>query len=152
MADRTTGVTTIVCLLITTQRVVQHRAAITAPQHWLGEGDPAGFDLREGGRMVFQAPGDDNYPMHIEKIEPKRYLACRWAIRFPPQQPREGNATLVEFTLIPKGAKTRLRVVERGFAALAVPEDERRHAAEDNTGAWEGVLDHLRRSTEQPQG
>jgi hypothetical protein len=48
--------------------------------------------------MVFQAPGYGSYPMHIERIEPKRYLAYRWANRFPPQEPREGNATLVEFT------------------------------------------------------
>jgi uncharacterized protein YndB with AHSA1/START domain len=128
-------------------------AVLTAPEHWLGEGDPAGFDLREGARIVFQAPGGGSYPMHIEKVEPKRYLAFRWANRFPPQQPRQGNSTLVEYTLIPEaGAKTRLRVVESGFATLAVPEDERQRAAQDNTGAWEGVLDHLRTATEQPQG
>jgi uncharacterized protein YndB with AHSA1/START domain len=92
--------------------------------------------------------------MHIEKVEPHRYLAFRWANRFPPQQPREGNSTLVAYTLIPEaaGARTRLRVVESGFATLAVPEDERRWAAKDNTGAWEGVLDHVRKATEQPQG
>jgi uncharacterized protein YndB with AHSA1/START domain len=129
-------------------------AAITAPEHWLGVGDPAGFDLREGAQIVFQAPGGGSYPMHIETVEPKRYLAFRWANRFPPQQPRQGNSTLVEYTLIPEaaGAKTRLRVVESGFAALAVPEDERRRAAQDNTGAWEGVLDQVRTATERPQG
>jgi uncharacterized protein YndB with AHSA1/START domain len=127
-------------------------AVLTAPEHWLGEGDPAGFDLREGARIVLQAPGHGSYPMHIERVEPKRYLAFRWANRFPPAQPREGNSTLVEYTLTPEaaGAKTRLRVVESGFATLAVPADERRRAAEDNTGAWEGVLDHVRKATEQP--
>jgi uncharacterized protein YndB with AHSA1/START domain len=129
-------------------------AVLTAPEHWLGEGDPAGFDLREGARIVLQVPGHASYPMHIERVEPQRYLAFRWANRFPPTQPREGNSTLVEYTLTPEaaGAKTRLRVVERGFATLAVPDDERRQAAEDNTGAWEGVLDHVRKATEQPQG
>jgi uncharacterized protein YndB with AHSA1/START domain len=129
-------------------------AVLTAPEHWLGEGDPAGFDLREGARIVLQVPGHGSYPMHIERVEPQRYLAFRWANRFPPTQPREGNSTLVEYTLTPEaaGAKTRLRVVERGFATLAVPDDERRRAAEDNTGAWEGVLDHVRKATEQPQG
>jgi uncharacterized protein YndB with AHSA1/START domain len=129
-------------------------AAITAPEHWLGEGDPKGFDLRDGAQIVFQAPGGGSYPMHIEKVEPKRYLAFRWANRFPPQQPREGNSTLVEYTLIPEaaGATMRLRVVESGFATLAVPEDQRQRAAQDNTGAWEGVLDHVRKATEQPQG
>lgn len=129
-------------------------AVLTAPEHWLGEGDPAGFDLREGARIVLQVPGHGSYPMHIERVEPQRYLAFRWANHFPPTQPREGNSTLVEYTLTPEaaGAKTRLRVVERGFATLAVPDDERRRAAEDNTGAWEGVLDHVRKATEQPQG
>jgi uncharacterized protein YndB with AHSA1/START domain len=127
-------------------------AVITAPEFWLGEGDPAGFDLREGGRVVFEAPGHGTYPMHIQKLQPKRYLAYRWANRFPPQEPREGNSTLVEYTLIPDGATTRLRVVESGFAALAAPKEERLKAAEDNTGAWEGVLDHVRTSTERPEG
>jgi uncharacterized protein YndB with AHSA1/START domain len=126
-------------------------ATITSPEYWLGEGDPVGFDLREGGRVVFEAPGHASYPMRIERIEPMRYLAYRWANRFPPQEPQEGNSTLVEFTLIPEGDKTRLRVVESGFGSLAVPEDERRRVAEDNTEAWEGVLDHLRTSTERPQ-
>jgi uncharacterized protein YndB with AHSA1/START domain len=129
-------------------------AVLTAPEQWLGEGDSAGFDLWEGARIVFQAPGGGSYPMHIEKVEPKRCLAFRWANRFPPTPPREGNSTLVEYTLIPEaeGARTRLRVVESGFATLTVPEDERRRAAQDNTSAWEGVLDHLRKATEQPQG
>jgi uncharacterized protein YndB with AHSA1/START domain len=128
-------------------------AVITAPEHWLGEGDPAGFDLHHGAQSVLQAPGGGSYPMHIEKVEPKRYLAFRWANRFPPQQPRQGNSTLVEYTLIPEAAgATRLRVVESGFATLAVPEDQRQRAAQDNTGAWEGVLDHVRTATERPQG
>lgn len=126
-------------------------AVITAPQMWLGpdHADPAGFDLREGAQFAFQG----NYPMHIERIQPNRYLAFRWANRFPPQQPREGNSTLVEYTLAPEadGTRTRLRVVESGFASLtALPEDERRQAAKDNTGAWDGVLDHVRNETEQP--
>jgi uncharacterized protein YndB with AHSA1/START domain len=127
-------------------------AVITAPEHWLGQGDPDGFELREGGRVVLEAPGHGSYPMHIETVQPKRYLSFRWANRFPPQEPGEGNSTLVEYTLIPEGAKTRLRVVESGFASLAAPEDQRVLAAEDNSGAWEGVLDHVRKATEQPEG
>jgi uncharacterized protein YndB with AHSA1/START domain len=129
-------------------------AAITAPALWLGEGNPTGFELREGAQIVFQAPGGGSYPMHIETVEPKRYLAFRWANRFPPQQPREGNSTLVEYTLIPEaaGARTRLRVMESGFGTLAMPQDQRQRAAQDNTVAWEGVLDHVRKATEQPQG
>jgi len=125
-------------------------AVITAPEHWLGEGDHAGFELREGGQVVFEAPGHGSYPMRIERIEPMRYLAFRWANRFPPQEPREGNSTLVEYTLTPEGATTRLRVVESGFAALAMPDDERRRAARGNAEAWEGVLDHVRKSMEEP--
>ena len=60
----------------------------------------------------------------------------------------------MEYTLIPAaaGAQTRPRVVVRGFATLAVPEDERRQAVKDNTGGWDGVLDHVREASEQPQG
>jgi DNA-binding transcriptional ArsR family regulator len=43
------------------------RAVITAPEHWLGEGDPAGFDLREGTRIVFQAPAGMT-PARFEEV------------------------------------------------------------------------------------
>jgi uncharacterized protein YndB with AHSA1/START domain len=56
----------------------------------------------------------------------------------------------VEFTLTPEGDKTRLRVVESGFAALAGSEELRRQAVKDNTGGWPQELDALKARAEQP--
>ena len=56
---------------------------------------------------------------------------------------------LVEFTLTPEGGKTRLRVVESGFAALAGSEALRSQAVQDNTGGWPQELDALKTRAEQ---
>jgi uncharacterized protein YndB with AHSA1/START domain len=126
-------------------------ATLTAPEYWLGEADRTGFQLREGARLVAEYAEYGSFPQYIEKIEPPRYLRYRWANRFAPAEPAEGNSTVVEFTLIPEGGKTRLRLVESGFAALAAAEEERRRAAEDNIGGWDVVLGELRQSAENPE-
>jgi uncharacterized protein YndB with AHSA1/START domain len=77
------------------------------------------------------------------------YLAYRWASAFHGQELRADNSTLVEFTLTPEGEKTRLRVVESGFSALAGSEDLRSQAFEDNKGGWPLELDALKARAEQ---
>jgi uncharacterized protein YndB with AHSA1/START domain len=62
---------------------------------------------------------------------------------------RDDNSTLVEFTLIPEGEKTRLRVVETGFAALAGSPEVRGKALADNTGGWSQVFDAVKARVEQ---
>jgi uncharacterized protein YndB with AHSA1/START domain len=57
---------------------------------------------------------------------------------------RVDNSTLVEFTLSREGDKTRLRVVESGFAALSAEPDRHRRAVEGNTEGWTRVLDEVR--------
>jgi hypothetical protein len=51
--------------------------------------------------------------------------------------------------LAEEGDKTRLRVVESGFAALAGSEQLRNKAVEDNTGGWGQELDALKARAEQ---
>ena len=86
------------------------------------------------------------------KVEPPTYLAYRWASAFPGEELREDNCTLVEFTLIQEGDKTRLRVVESGFSALAGDVRDvielRRQAVRDNTGGWAEELDALKTRAE----
>jgi uncharacterized protein YndB with AHSA1/START domain len=90
-----------------------------------------------------------DFPVRVEKVEPPVYLAYRWASAFPGAELREDNSTLVEFTLTAEGDKTRLRVVESGFAALAGTEELRGQAVKDNSGGWPEVLDTLRTNAEQ---
>lgn len=122
---------------------------VTEPAFWVGEGDQAQIDLHEGATVVSEHAEYGRFPQRIEKIEPQRYISYRWASAFPGTEPHEGNSTLVEFTLVPEGSSTRLRVVESGFAGLAAPEETRRQSFEDNTGGWAQELDELRQRVEQ---
>ena len=123
---------------------------VTEPGWWVGSGDPTGVEVREGATVVSEHEQYGSYPMRIERIEPQRYIAYRWASTLPGQEPRDGNSTLVEFTLAAEGGGTRLRVVESGFASLDAPEETRRKSLEGNIGGWEEELADLRRRAEQP--
>ncbi|MFF2076762.1 SRPBCC domain-containing protein [Kitasatospora sp. NPDC058162] len=124
---------------------------VAEPGFWVA--DKAGLPgtvAREGEETVAKNPEYGDFPVRVEKVEPPTYLAYRWASAFPGEELREDNSTLVEFTLTPEGGRTRLRVVESGFAALAGPEELRGKAVEDNTGGWGQELDALRKRAEQP--
>ncbi|MGW0750577.1 SRPBCC domain-containing protein [Streptomyces sp. NPDC002587] len=124
---------------------------VAEPGFWVA--DPAtltGAAAREGESLVAKNSEYGDFPVRVEKVEPQTYLAYRWTSAFPGEELREDNSTLVEFTLTPEGGKTRLRVVESGFAALAGPEDLRDKALRDNTGGWPQVLDALGKRAEQP--
>jgi uncharacterized protein YndB with AHSA1/START domain len=124
---------------------------VTEPGFWaVGDhASVAGSVAREGESMVASNEYGD-FPVRVEKVEPPTYLAYRWASAFPGQELREDNSTLVEFTLSPEGDKTRLRVVESGFAALAGSHELRQKALKDNTGGWADELDALKVRAEQP--
>ena len=124
---------------------------VAQPGFWVAdEASLPGTVAREGASMVARNAEYGEFPVRVEKVEPPTYLAYRWASAFPGEELREDNSTLVEFTLSPDGDKTRLRVVESGFTALAGSEELRSKAVEDNTGGWPQVLDALRERAEQP--
>jgi uncharacterized protein YndB with AHSA1/START domain len=123
---------------------------LTQPEHigrWF-EGMTAQVDLRPGGTMVLDSAEFGKIQAVVEQVEPPRLFSYRWA-RHPDTPVAEGTATLVEFTLTPEGAGTRVRVVESGFAGTdAVKVDQARHA-EANSQGWLQVLDSMRRYGEQ---
>lgn len=124
---------------------------VAEPGFWVAdEGSLAGTVAREGESVVARNSEYGDFPVRVEKVEPPTYLAYRWASAFPGQELREDNSTLVEFTLSREGAKTRLRVVESGFAALAGSDELRDQALKDNTGGWPQVLDAFKKRAEQP--
>jgi hypothetical protein len=63
--------------------------------------------------------------------------------------PAEGGATLVEFVLAERGGGTLLRVIESGFASLAMPADRRREQFEGNVKGWEMQLGVAKGVTER---
>jgi uncharacterized protein YndB with AHSA1/START domain len=118
---------------------------------WFGAGDPVKIDLRPGGLLLFDHGGHGTIPARFERIEQPRLLSWRWSQGSAGEEPTDDNATLVVFTLTsePEGDGTRLRLVESGFAGLALPEEQLRTRYEANNGNWPGKLTQLREYVEQ---
>src|SRR5688572_4070078 len=97
-------------------------ALITEAEHvgtWFSEAD-AEIDLRPGGGMRLTWEEHGTVEARVERVEPERLFAFRWPLFG--ETLAEGNSTLVEFSLAPEGDTTRVKVVESGFAQLAVSE------------------------------
>jgi uncharacterized protein YndB with AHSA1/START domain len=123
---------------------------VAEPGFWVADkASLPGTVAKEGESMVAKNAEYGDFPVYVEKVEPPTYLAYRWASAFPGEELREDNSTLVEFTLTPEGDRTRLRVVESGFAALAGSQELRSKAVKDNTGGWPQELDALKTRAEQ---
>lgn len=122
---------------------------VAEPGWWVGEDHPTGVELREGAIFVAENETDGKFPTRVEKVEPQRYIAYRWASAFPGASPDDSNSTLIEFTLTPEGDQVRLTVVETGFEKLDAPEEIRRKSLADNTGGWESELAEFMRRAEQ---
>lgn len=124
---------------------------VAEPGFWVAdEASVAGTVAVEGTSIVAKHSEYGEFPVRIEKVDPPKYLAYRWASAFPGEELREDNSTLIEFTLTEEGGQVRLRVVESGFAALAGSEELRAKAVQDNSGGWPQVFDAFRKRAEQP--
>lgn len=118
-------------------------AIVTEPAHvgsWFS--DAAEIDLRPRGKAVLTWEKHGSALARVEKVEPPHLFSFRWA-RPVGAEPREGNSTLVEFSLSAEGAGTRLRVVESGFQELDGSEEEKTKYAEGNNEGWEHELGDL---------
>jgi len=126
---------------------------VAQPGFWVADkASLPGTVAKEGESMMARNAEHGDFPVRVEKVEPPTYLAYRWASAFPGEELREDNSTLVEFTLTPEGDRTRLRVVESGFAALAGAEELRGQALKNNTDGWPLELDALKTRAEQSSG
>lgn len=124
---------------------------ITQPQHiseWFS--DQAEIDLRPGGpgTLVFQhrATKDLTEPVDVgivvETFEPPHRFSFRWA-HPAGAEPRADNSLLVEFTLIPEGEHTRLRLVESGYDQVDWPRERTRDTIDDHEKGWDIHLARL---------
>lgn len=119
---------------------------VTEPGFWVA---PTGVSAVAGETTVAHHDEYGDFPVRVEKIDPKSYVSYRWASAFSGQELRDGITTLIEFTLTPEGTGTRLRVVESGFAALDAPEEQRRGALSDNTDGWRQVMEAFKKRAEE---
>lgn len=124
-------------------------AVVTEPEHiggWFS--DSADIDLRPGGKAILNWKEHGTAHGRVEKVEPPRFFSFRW-IRSAGTELREGNSTLVEFSLSAEGDGTRLRVVESGFPELDGSDDDKARYAEEHRQGWELELDELREYVRQ---
>ena len=124
--------------------------ALTEAEHlarWFGDAG-AEVDLRPGGRLVCSWKKHGTSHAVIEVVDPPRHFTFRWALP-PGEEPRRGNSTHVEFTLVPlDGGRPRLRVRESGFGELEWSEEENRRHLNANRSGWEAEMEDLRRYLE----
>jgi uncharacterized protein YndB with AHSA1/START domain len=116
---------------------------VTEAKHLAGWfSDEAEIDLRSGGRMLLTWRGHGTYAGRVETVDPPRLFAFRWQTR--EGEFSEANSTLVVMTLEAEETRTRLRVVESGFATLPLPDNARARYADENSKGWLTELDELR--------
>lgn len=88
------------------------------------------------------------FVIEVVSIEPKTYAAFRWASQFPNEELAPGRSTLVEFRVEPGDQGVNVSVVESGFAALDLPEAQRKTGSEHNTEGWKQEMDVLKEQAE----
>jgi uncharacterized protein YndB with AHSA1/START domain len=119
---------------------------VTEPGFWVA---PTGAEAVAGQTTVAHHDEYGDYPVRVEKIDPKSYVSYRWASAYKGEALREGITTLIEFTLTAEGDGTRLRVVESGFAGIEGADEVRRGALKDNTEGWAQVMDAFKKRAEE---
>lgn len=124
-------------------------SVITEPEHvggWFS--DSAAIDLRPGGELTLTWEESGSEHWRVERVDPPHFVSFRWMRAVQEHSTgaelREGNSTLVEFTLTAEGEGTRLRVVESGFRQLGGSEEENAKDAEEHRRGWELELGELR--------
>lgn len=120
---------------------------VTEAEHlgtWFGQ-TGAAIDLVPGGAIEVHWHGNHSLHGVVQTVEPTQLFAFRWRqIELPAgAELTDGNSTLVEFSLVAEGDSTRLRVVESGFDALRMPDDDRRALHADHTQGWRVELGEL---------
>lgn len=119
---------------------------ITEAEHlgtWFGDAG-ADVDLRPGGAIEVRWDGHGLDGV-VQDVEPTSLFSFRWRQLDVPAGTAlgAGNSTLVEFRLEPTGEATRVRVVESGFDALDLPEQDRRGLHAGHTEGWKREIAEL---------
>lgn len=112
---------------------------------WIGDDVHFETEARPGELAIIDAGRHGHFPVRVERLEPPRYAAYRWASGFPGAAPTAANSTLVELTLVEHDGGVLLRLRESGFAGLAGTVAFRDARRADNVAGWAGQLERLRR-------
>ncbi|WP_063631668.1 SRPBCC domain-containing protein [Streptomyces himastatinicus] len=118
---------------------------LTTPEHirtWYAPGG-CEIDPRPGGTVRFRWDEHGEFHGRVERAVPDALFRFRLA-HAPDRAPLgPGQSTVVEFTLSPEGAGTRLRIAETGIRALDLPDEAKAKHAEYAALAWTSALEEL---------
>ena len=115
---------------------------------WVGDAPHFDVIATEGETVAIDAGRHGRFPVLVERLEPPRYAAYRWASGFPGASIATANATRVEFTLVEREGGVLLSVVESGFAGLAGTRAFRAARHRDNVAGWASQLALFRHAAE----
>lgn len=113
---------------------------VSSPGWWLGDG--------ADGIQNPPAATRERYPVQAVENQPQDYCSFRWAPTTPDTPLTDDNSTLIEFFLDSSEDVVTVRVLETGFAALAVSDEVRAAGHRDNTEGWLTQLGALREAAE----
>lgn len=115
---------------------------------WVGDDLHFDREAAAGETAVIETAQYGRFPVHVDRLEPPRYAAYRWASGFPGADLSETNSTLVEFTLVEQDGGVLLRLKESGFARLTGDPAFRDARRDDNREGWAAQLERLRHAAE----
>ena len=122
---------------------------VSEPGWWIGDGDRSAQQIsRDGQLVIVDDPRYGRYQVLPVSSDAPHHASYRSSL-FPGPPPGEGTSTLVEFVLAEQGGGTLLRVIESGFASLAVPAERRAAMVEGNIEGWEQQLGVAKRDAER---
>ncbi|MGH7763441.1 MAG: SRPBCC domain-containing protein [Candidatus Dormibacteraceae bacterium] len=116
---------------------------ITEPdyiKHWLS--DDAELDLTVGGQGRLTFKTGSSFRIQVEIVEVPHRLAFRW-LHPDGERAVPENSTLVELTLATEDGKTRLRVVESGFATIGWSDERKEREVQEHSNGWQSCLDRV---------
>lgn len=121
---------------------------LTDPEHLPRWYPGARLEPRVGAVATFDCGAAAPYLGVVDTVDPPRQLAWRWCLEAG-LPVGEGPTTRVEIALLPAGDKTRVRLVESGFAALSP--DVRARCQPGNDAGWEMLLTSLAGQVAAPE-
>lgn len=115
-------------------------ALVAKTGFWVGDDLHLASEAKAGETVVIDTPRYGRFPVQVERLDPPRYAAYRWASGAPGAAPTEPSSTLVEFTLVERDGGVLPRLKESGFARVAGGQAFR----DDNLAGWTMQLARLR--------
>jgi len=112
---------------------------VTRPEHmgtWFGDAGAS----RAGDTITMAWKEYGEAELRVVREDPPKVFAYRWDAN----DPGIGD-TLVEFTLTPEGAGTRLKVVESGWGELRTSAERQAELRDGNVRGWKAELGDLER-------